>query len=74
MLRDLSYAERQLIVVVDDQVVDAQIQAEREAEEKKSTTKQGVDWDEVGRWALRTVFPTIALTECTQSMASNRSA
>jgi len=65
MLLDLSYAERQLIAVADDQVVEAQIQAEREAEEQKSTTKQRVDWNEVGRWALRIVFggSTIALTE-----------
>jgi len=68
MLLDLSYAERQLIAVADDQVVEAQIQAEREAEEQKSTTKQRVDWNEVGRWALRIVFggSTIALTQPSQ--------
>ena len=53
MLLDFPYAERQKIVVVDDRVYEAQQLAERQAEEQKSMTKQGVDWNEITKLALK---------------------
>lgn len=57
MLLDLPYAERQLIVVVDDQVAKAQSQAEREVKERAVSTNKQVNWNEVMKTAMAIAVP-----------------